>query len=192
VSLTIYNQLVGVCNSVWNGRLFVLLSAQIGDELHRIKQEIEERGNSMSDGGNITDMLPLISDHTMSRNIHRYNCRQSTKLRFSLMMLSAFMNKWFVVPFLAIDRLLKWYIANDSAAVSTARRMWPGFCLFSSMRLSYYEGTPSESGMGVLTCYRLWTFYIFLWAGGDLLTWLISGRKTWVKYGLSGNVLYMK
>jgi len=36
--------------------LFVLL-AQLGDELIRIKQEIEERGNSMSDGGNITEML---------------------------------------------------------------------------------------------------------------------------------------
>jgi len=34
--------------------------AQLGEELNRIKQEIEERGNSMSDGGSVTDMLPSI------------------------------------------------------------------------------------------------------------------------------------
>jgi len=33
--------------------LFTLLSVQLGDELERVKQEIEERGNSMADGGNV-------------------------------------------------------------------------------------------------------------------------------------------
>ena len=30
---------------------------QLGDELNRVKQEIEERGNSMVDGGNVTEVL---------------------------------------------------------------------------------------------------------------------------------------
>jgi len=33
--------------------LFTARSVQLGDELDRVKQEIEERGNSMSDGGNV-------------------------------------------------------------------------------------------------------------------------------------------
>ena len=41
----------------------LMLLAQLGDELSHVRQEIEERGNSMSDGGNVTEMLLLIFVH---------------------------------------------------------------------------------------------------------------------------------